>query len=874
VNFTVTEKGLEDQLLALVVRKERPDLAELGEQLVEQQNGFKIKMKELEDNILFKLATAQGDITEDVELIEGLEEAKRVAMDLEAKAALARTTQHDIRRTSEKYRPVAARASLLFFLMNDLPKVHTYYTYSLSAFVDVFYRGIDAVSLRLPATAAADTAPLPSSAAPEGELEREASQSSDGGLDPSQALSDAVEMDGDMASAPNGEEGGDMEEGKKGAMERRELTDEELAQRCVVLVEAITRTVFQYLCRGLFERDKLTVAAVLALRVLVSEGRLSTEEVDFLVGTKAVADPGNMGPVQEWLPSALWPRVKALEGLKRFHHLGDAMQSESEEWRKWFDHEQPEAARLPGDHDRLLTPFDRLILLRALRPDRLTTALREWVGRVLGADFVFQRPFDMGATFAESSPARPIFFVLFPGVDPTSWVEALGRSLGVAVAEQGTFVNISMGQGQERLAEAVVERFAKQGGWIMLQNCHLMQSWLPRLERLLEVVNEGDGAHPAFRCFISAEPPPLPAMKNMPESLMQGAIKVANEAPADLRSNMVRAWSHFSQERIDGSAVPDAFKACLFALCWFHSLVLGRRRFGPQGWSRAYSFNTGDLTICANVLQAYLETAAASSTTAGGPVAVPWEDLRYIFGEIMYGGHITDAWDRRTCNAYLQVLLEPGLFQGMELGPRFRSPAPERTTYDGYLQHILKELPPEAPPQFGLHPNAEIGYLTNAAASLLSTIQAVSVSASAAGPPSAAAAAAAGGGAGAASSSPAPSGTSAALKQIMTDLLERLPGDFNMPAIQEKARPLLTGRQGPFVVVALQECARMNALLGEIRRSLQELDKGLKGQLNMSQAMEDLARALLTNEWPGRSPFSQCAWEKLAWPSKKRWDAA
>jgi len=91
-----------------------------------------------------------------------------------------------------------------------------------------------------------------------------------------------------------------------------------------------------------------------------------------------------------------------------------------------------------------------------------------------------------------------------------------------------------------------------------------------------------------------------------------------------------------------------AFQACLFALCWFHSLVLGRKRFGPQGWSRSYSFNTGDLTICANVLQAYLE-AAPSGT-------VPWDDLRYILGEIMYGGHFTDARDRRTCNTYLQVL--------------------------------------------------------------------------------------------------------------------------------------------------------------------------------------------------------------------------
>ena len=79
---------------------------------------------------------------------------------------------------------------------------------------------------------------------------------------------------------------------------------------------------------------------------------------------------------------------------------------------------------------------------------------------------------------------------------------------------------------------------------------------------------------------------------------------------------------------------------------------------GQQGWSRKYSFNTGDLTICANVLQTYLEA---------NPV-VPWDDIRYIFGEIMYGGHITDPWDRRTNNAYLSVLINDKLFNGLELG--------------------------------------------------------------------------------------------------------------------------------------------------------------------------------------------------------------
>ena len=61
----------------------------------------------------------------------------------------------------------------------------------------------------------------------------------------------------------------------------------------------------------------------------------------------------------------------------------------------------------------------------------------------------------------------------------------------------------------------------------------------------------------------------------------------------------------------------------------------------------------------------------------------------------------------------------------------------------------------------------------------------------------------------------------------------------------------------------------MNALLSEMRRSLIELDKGMKGQLNMSQAMEDLSKAFSINQWPGRNPFSQCGWEGKAWPSQK-----
>jgi dynein heavy chain len=556
--------GLEDQLLNLVVEKERPDLAKLSSDLVRQQNGFTIKMKQLEDDILSKLASSEGEITENVALIESLEETKRISDDIQQKSELGLKTQAEILVASEKYRSVANRSSLLFFLMTDLVKIHTYYIYSLAAFKEIFYRGI--------------------------------------------ALSTINSADSLFES------------------------DADVSQRCDLLRQNITLCVFNYIRRGLFEVDKLTVATLLTLKIQVNDGKMDASEIDFLINGGTCIDPGNMGPLQEWMPENIWRKVKALEVMPRFKGIGDSMQSDSDDWGRYFDIEKVEEAEIPGEFGKSkLNALDKLMLLRAMRPDRLINSLSSFVGNVMGKEYVSQKPFNMAETFEETSKRTPIFFVLFAGVDPTPWVESLGKEKGIS-AENKRFINISMGQGQEAPAEAIVKRFAQEGGWVMLQNCHLMSSWVPKLERLLEVVSED--AHEDFRCFISAEPPPMSSMRNMPESLMQSCIKVANEAPSDVKSNLLRAWDNFSPETYELCSKPNEMKACLFSLCWFHAVVCGRRRFGQQGWSRKYSFNTGDLLICANVLKSYLDANSS----------VPWDDLRYIFGEIMYGGHITDAW--------------------------------------------------------------------------------------------------------------------------------------------------------------------------------------------------------------------------------------
>ena len=147
----------------------------------------------------------------------------------------------------------------------------------------------------------------------------------------------------------------------------------------------------------------------------------------------------------------------------------------------------------------------------------------------------------------------------------------------------------------------------------------------------------------------------------------------------------------------------------------------------------------------------------------------------------------------------------------------------------------------------GLHPNAEIGYLSSTTNELFTLILRRAGSESE------------GGGA---------DGLTA-LREILEDLHERLPKVFDMVDLNEKAAPLLSEEGSPYVLVALQECTRMNLLLSEIDLSLENLRKGLNGQLNMSQSMEDLMENLSFNTVPGRNPFHACSWERLAWPSLK-----
>ena len=180
--------------------------------------------------------------------------------------------------------------------------------------------------------------------------------------------------------------------------------------------------------RGLFERHRLIFALQLTLNVLLHAGELTRDQIELLVKPPS-AQATN--PVDGWLTDSAWCSVVGLSQLDAFASLPQDMEGGAKRWKEWCELEQPEIEPLPQEWKRL-SPFERLMVVRALRPDRTTLAAALYVKEMLGAKYVDPIPFDLATSFEDSGPAVPIFFLLSPGVDPVGVVRALGGSLGMS----------------------------------------------------------------------------------------------------------------------------------------------------------------------------------------------------------------------------------------------------------------------------------------------------------------------------------------------------------------------------------------------------------------------------------------------------------
>uniref|UniRef100_A0A8C8SM12 Dynein axonemal heavy chain 2 n=1 Tax=Pelusios castaneus TaxID=367368 RepID=A0A8C8SM12_9SAUR len=744
VNFAVKEQGLEAQLLGTVVRKERPELEEQKDSLVLNIAAGKRKLKELEDEILRLLNEATGSLLDDVQLVNTLQTSKVTAREVTEQLESAESTEIKIDTAREAYRPCAQRASILFFVLNDMGRIDPMYQFSLDSYIDLFNLSI-----------------------------------------------------------------------------QKSHRSTRLDERIRYLNEYHTYAVYRYTCRGLFEHHKLLFSFQMCAKILETAGSLKMDEYNFFLRGGVVLDrEGQMdNPCSSWLADVYWDNITELDKLPNFHGIMNSFEQYPRDWHLWYTSSKPEKAALPGEWENSCSQLQRMLLVRSLRPDRVALCVNAFVVSHLGSPFVEPPVLNMRAVVDDSTPRTPLVFVLSPGVDPTNLLLQLAEQSGVAQR----FHALSLGQGQAPIATRMIQEGVRDGHWVFLANCHLSLSWMPQLDKLVEQL-QAEEPHPAFRLWLSSSPHP-----GFPVSILQAGIKMTTEPPTGLKANLKRLYQLVTEPQFGRCTKPAKYKKLLFALCFFHSVLLERKKFLRLGWNVVYGFNDSDFEVSENLLSLYLDEYEET----------PWDALKYLIAGVNYGGHVTDSWDRRLLSTYIN-----DYFCEQSLAAPFYKLSALDTYYipkDGNLasyRDYIGMLPPtDLPEAFGQHPNADVASQITEARTLFDTLLSLQPQVT-------------------------PHGVAGQSREdkvleLSADVLSKIPQELDYKGTQK----VLADDPSPLNVVLLQEIQRYNALLQVIRSSLLELEKGIQGLVVMSTSLEEIFNCIFDARVP---PL----WEK-AYPSEK-----
>jgi dynein heavy chain len=749
IDFTVTMKGLEEQLLGKVIGKEQKALEDQLNEVLESVNSNNKALMQLDALLLERLTGNKGNLLDDVELIGVLANTKAKASEVKEALIAAEETKVSISEKREQYRPVACRGSILYFAIVEMSNVNVMYQTSLAQFLVLFMRSMD--------------------------------------------------------------------EAEKAAL---------ASKRVANIIDTMTYITYRYINRGLYEEHKLTFVLIMTLKVLVVAGHLTPGDVSLFLRGGAALDVDSVRKCTfDWMTPEAWLNVIELsQSNPHFRTLPDTISRNEAIWRRWYEENEPEGQPIPDYEQEIagnstIGPFLRLLMVRCLRMDRTTLMVQQFIKNTeeLGPRYTEPVTDTIESIYAQMTAVVPVIYLLSIGADPTDAIETLCRK------KKNTVKVVSMGQGQEPVAIKAINTAAVNGSWVLLQNCELGLGLMMEMEEMLKQVFPT--CLDSFRLFITAGPHP-----EFPLGLLQMCTKVTNEPPAGLRAGLMRSYTVMvDQERLE-RVETSQWRQLVFALCFLHSIVQERRKFGPLGWCIPYEYNAGDLTAILQFLEKHLYSTALS-----------WPTLQYMTSEVQYGGKITDDLDRVLFNCYAKNWVTPEtLGQDFMYNPEvpvnpipgnFEYTVPDFMEHSKYMEYLSGFPEVDSPELFGLHPNADLTFRVKEVNKMLQTLGETQPKQ--------------GGGGGGVSREDL-------VYEKAGELLERFPEDYKEDDYMRMIRKL-GGLSVPLNIFLFQEIQRLQTVIGHTRAQFTALQLAIKGEVTMTQALlsalDDISDAKVPNAW-------------------------
>jgi dynein heavy chain, axonemal len=241
----------------------------------------------------------------------------------------------------------------------------------------------------------------------------------------------------------------------------------------------------------------------------------------------------------------------------------------------------------------------------------------------------------------------------------------------------------------------------------LLQNTHLGLKFLLELELQILSLEE---VHPEFRVWITSEPHP-----KFPIGLLQMSIKITNEAPVGLKAGLKRTYAWVNQDMLDAIPRPE-WRTVLYTMCYMHSILQERRKFGAIGWAIPYEFNQSDLSASVQFIQNHMLDMEVRKVKE-----ITWTTVRYMVSEIQYGGRVSDDWDRRLLNTFSDKYFVQNMFDpSYALFPNYT--IPQGTDIAVFRSHVEQIPIFDNPELFGIHANGDLVYRLKGTSEAFETI--------------------------------------------------------------------------------------------------------------------------------------------------------
>ena len=422
LNFTITPSSLQNQILDMILKSERPEVNKAKEDLVKAQREFKIQLRQLEEDLLTAL-NSEGNLLENDKVMSQLEEIKKKSHDISIEVSKSEDVMKDLETTMNEYAPIATKSSRIFFALDTLEIIHYLYRYSLSFFMDVLNYIINSKELS--------------------EIE------------------------------------------KNNYTERQDkilkMLFIEIYHRVGYSLLNKDKLILAMRLAQISLGDKFKNEINLLLKInsnIMNDASDISESL--LNGKLTLNQRKQISELNKHEPfTSLLSEI--LNDESEWNKFMNEPQAESA-IPKIFMEKIIQNANINNDIDKkIFEGLCKSILLLVFRPDRMMNSIQTVLKDIFNEEFVSIPELDLAKAIKDETNCKsPILFCSAPGFDASTKIESLARQLNKK------FLSIAIGSSEGfELVEKNWNMKIKSGDWLVLKNVHLAPNWLNELEKKL-----------------------------------------------------------------------------------------------------------------------------------------------------------------------------------------------------------------------------------------------------------------------------------------------------------------------------------------------------------------------------------------------------